>query len=61
MYGMYGIYGNRDKFDIPNGYKSNNVLTKEEQEEAVKELTRALTIEEMINKYGCRVLTNCDI
>ena len=48
---MYGRYGNNDRFDIPDGYVEK-VMSKEEIDKVIAKLTRPVTVEEMVSKFG---------
>lgn len=48
---MYGRYGNNDRFDIPDGYVENK-MSKEEIDKIILEMSRPVTIEEMVSKFG---------
>ena len=55
---MYGRYGNNDKFDIPNGYVEN-VMSKEELDNFVAEVSRPVSVEEMISMFGAVLVKEC--
>ena len=55
---MYGRYGNNDRFDIPDGYVENK-MSKEELDKFVSDVTRPVTVEEMISKFGAILVKEC--
>ena len=55
---MYGRYGNNDRFDIPDGYVENK-MSKEELDKFVSEVSRPVTVEEIVSKFGAILVKEC--